>query len=61
MENDPNIRIWRSPSGEYHKLDYSLHARSLRSDNTSSNLELDMGSDHRNVSTSIDFMRSKQS
>ena len=51
---------WKSPSGEYHRLDYILHSRSLRSDDTSSNLELDMGSDHRNVATSIEFIRSHE-
>ena len=59
MGNDANMWTWKSPSGEYQRKDYILHSRSLRSDDTSSNLELDMGSDHRNVSTSISIMSSQ--
>ena len=60
MENDPSMWTWKSSAGECPGLDYILHSRSLRSLDTSSNLELDMGSDHRSVSTSIQFIRSKQ-
>ena len=60
MGNDANMWTWKSPSGEYQRKDYILHSRSLRSDDTSSNLELDMDSDHRNVSTSIEIMSSQQ-
>ena len=60
MENDPSMWTWKSPAGEYNRFDYILHSRSLRSFDTSSNLELDMGSDHRSFSTSIEFIRSKQ-
>ena len=60
MGNDANMWTWKSASGEYQRKDYILHSRSLRSDDTSSNLELDMDSDHRNVSTSISIMSSQQ-
>ena len=60
MGNDPTMKTCKSQSETYHKLNYILHSRSLRSDDTSSNLELDMGSDHRNVSISISIMSSQQ-
>ena len=42
------------------RLDYILHSKNLRSFEVSANYELDLGSDHRNVSTSLEFIRSQE-
>ena len=60
MGNDPIMWLWKSLYGDYLKLDYMLHSKSLRSFDISSNLEIDMDSNHRNVYTSIEFLRSNQ-
>ena len=43
------------------RLDYILHSKSLRSYDITANYDLDMGSDHRNVSTSLEIIRSRHS
>ena len=60
MGNDSNMWAWKSSFGEYHRLDYMIHSKSLRSEDIPSNVELNIGSNHSNVSISIEFMRSQQ-
>ena len=40
-----------------HPLDYILHTMNLRSFDVSANYELDLGSDYRNISASLEFVR----
>ena len=42
------------------RLDYILHSTNLRSFEVSANYELDLGSDHRNVSASLQFIRPQE-
>ena len=47
--------------GHLRRFDYILHSKSLRSFDVSTNDELHLGSDHRNVSASIEYIRSMES
>ena len=50
----------KSPCGQFRRIYYILHSKTLRSFIISTNRDLDLGSDHRNVSVSIEYCRSPQ-
>ena len=52
---------FKSYIGGFYRLDYILHTKNLRSFDVSANYDLDLGSDHRNVSASLEFIRSQES
>ena len=58
-----DIHSWtfKSSISRPNRLDYILHTKNLRAFDVSANYELDLGSDHRNVSTSLQFMRPQES
>ena len=60
LAENPNMWTFKTSWGNFNRLDYVLHSRSLQSSEVSANLDLDMGSDHRNVSVSISYIRSKE-
>lgn len=51
---------WRSSSGNMRRIYYILHSKVLRSFEVIANRELDLGSDHRCVSASIEYIRSTE-
>ena len=58
MADSSDTWTWKSSYGQFRRIDYILHSKNLRSLNISANRELDLGSDHRNVSASIEYCRS---
>ena len=56
--DDPDTWTYKNSWGHLTRLDYILHSKSLRSFDKSANDELHLGSDHRNVSASIEFISS---
>ena len=60
LAENPNMWTFKTSWGNFNRLDYVLHSRSLQSSEVSANLDLDMGSDHRNVSVSMSYIRSKE-
>ena len=58
MTDSSDTWTWKSSYGQFRRIDYILHSKNLRSFNISANRELDLGSDHRNVSASIEYCRS---
>ena len=52
---------FKSSTGRFYRLDYILHTKNLRSFDVSANYDLDLGSHHRNVSASFEFIRSQES
>ena len=60
MADSSDTWTWKSSYGQFRRIDYILHSKRLRSFNISANHELDLGSDHRNVSASIEYCRSPE-
>ena len=60
MADSSDTWTWKSSYGQFRRIDYILHSKRLRSFNISANRELDLGSDHRNVSASIEYCRSPE-
>ena len=60
LEDASDTWTWRSSFGNLRRIDYILHSRVLRSFDASANRELDLGSDHRCVSASIEYVRSTE-
>ena len=60
LAENPNMWTFKTSWGNFNRLDYVLHSRSLQSSEVSANLDLDMGSDHRNISVSISYIKSKE-
>ena len=60
MADSSDTWTWKSSYGQFRRIDYILHSKNLRSFNISANRELDLGSDHRNVSASIEYCRSPE-
>ena len=58
-----DIHKWtfKSSISGLHRLEYILHTKNLRSFDAFANYQLDLGSDHRNVSTSLEFIRPQES
>ena len=63
VNDQDSAEAWTFKSfiGGFYRLDYILHTKNLRSFDVSANYDLDLGSDHRNVSASLEFIRSQES
>ena len=57
---EANTWTFESSIHGLYRLDYILHSLVFRSYDVSANDDLDLGSDHRNVSTSLEILRSQQ-
>ena len=60
-DDDSNTLIYSTFWHELRRFNYILHSRSLQSSGVSVNLQLNLRSDHRNVSISISYKRSVES
>ena len=60
MTDSSDTWTWKSPYDQFRRIDYILYSKKLRSFNISANREVDLGSDHRNVSASIEYCRSPE-
>ena len=59
--DEPDTWTFQNSWGHSRRFDCVLHSKSLRSFDVSANDELHLGSDHRNVSASIEYIRSMES
>ena len=59
--DDPDTWTYTNSWGHLTRFNYILHSKSLRSFDVSANDELHLGSDHRNDSASIEYIRSMES
>ena len=59
--DDPDTWTYNNSWGHLTRLDYIMYSKSLRSFDVSVYDELHLGSDHRNISASIEYIRSMES